>query len=248
VVRGIDEGIRLLESAPGVDLPGLLCGAGALLSIDPARAGRPVILNVGRLHPAKGQYNLVRAWAEAGLWQTHNLFLIGGDFQNPSPTEKKIIGQILNYLDHHPELKGLIRFQPSTANAQIRLLQEALGRRELSPYPDVSFCSSLKEEFGISIIEAMGAGMVVLAPLLGGSWEYLRHGINGFRVDTSSPEALGREFRACVYESGLTPERFRAMGNNARRTIRERYSLEKVADDFIQVYLKVTGDIPQRSG
>ena len=51
-------------------------------------------------------------------------------------------------------------------------------------------CASLKEEFGIAILEAMAAGLVVVAPDGGGPATYVDDGVTGVLADTSSPEAL----------------------------------------------------------
>ena len=51
-------------------------------------------------------------------------------------------------------------------------------------------CASDKEEFGLAIVEALAAGLVVVAPQRGGPRTYIDHGRNGVLCDTASVPAI----------------------------------------------------------
>ncbi len=239
---GIDEGIQVGGDYPPVDILQLLTNGESPLHINEAFAERPLIINIGRFHPAKGQTNLLRAWSEYGLWQHYNLLIIGGNFTHPNEHERETIDFCVDYISGHSDLKGKAALHPAIPNRAVRSLHSLLSQREIVHFPDMYVCSSLKEEFGLSIIEAMSAGMIVLAPLSGGAVEYIRHEINGFLIDTGSADSLGKDIVTCVEHNLVSPERIRAMQLNAKTTVERTYSLEKVAGDFLEFYNQVMED------
>ena len=50
--------------------------------------------------------------------------------------------------------------------------------------------ASLKEEFGIAILEALTSGLVVVAPAAGGPATYVEQDVTGVLVDATCPDAL----------------------------------------------------------
>ena len=62
----------------------------------------------------------------------------------------------------------------------------------------VYVCGSLKEEFGLALIEALAAGLVVVGPEGGGPATYIDEGVTGFLVDTRSPRAVGAGIAAAL--------------------------------------------------
>ena len=239
LIQGIDEGIRLHTGEDrAVTDPGFSDGD-ITLKISKENRHRPVLLNVGRLHPAKGQEALVRGWAEYGLWERYNLVFIGGDIDNPSPQEAEFIEWFDDYMDQAPHLRGRAAHIGARPNDEVRRIQTFLGMNSDPDAPNAYVCPSLKEEFGISILEAMSAGMIVFAPVLGGAPEYIRHRINGFLIDTSGPETIGRELRTYLVENRPGPKQIEAVRRLAEETIRLRYSLDKISGDFIDFYCRL---------
>jgi glycosyltransferase involved in cell wall biosynthesis len=234
VYAGVDEGVKVSPAAPYDRLPVLLSRGEAGTGIDPARFNRPALVCVGRLNPAKGQANLARAWAVGGLWRRYNLVMIGGDYEQPSPEESSVVGQIREAVGS--ESASSLCLLPAQPNEAVRSLLSWFSSREPEGGPDFYVCPSLKEEFGLSILEAMAEGLPAIAPLAGGAPSYIRHGVNGFLADTRDAPTLGRELKAILGEYGGQLGRVEAIRAAARRTVVERYSLESMAGEYLRFY------------
>ena len=241
VIEGIDEGIRIGVEHGVTDLDRLFSDSNYRFHIDTHLLHQPVILNIGRLHPAKGQYVLLQAWDQSGLWKVFNLIVVGGNFEHPTEMEAEIIELFHHYMSSRSYLQGRVLFRASLPNPEVRNLQDTLAKRSCGDYPDLYLCSSSKEEFGISIVEAMSAGMIALAPLKGGAQEYIHHGVNGFLIDTGDPKSMGRDVCTYIFESGLKAPQWKALRRNAIETIQRLYSLERIAENFTEFYTRVVG-------
>jgi glycosyltransferase involved in cell wall biosynthesis len=86
-----------------------------------------------------------------------------------------------------------------------------------------------KEEFGLAVIEALAAGLVVVAPSTGGPPTYVDDGDIGVLVD---PDAdLGMAIRRAF---GLVDRPGRV--TRARRLIEQRYSVDTMAERLTELY------------
>ena len=247
-VRVIPEGIRLNVPAsesgdlnaggdPGTgELRAMLFEHAGTFALKRRYADRPLILNVGRLVPGKGQQRLVEAWAGSVLSETYNLVLIGGNLQAPNAEEREMLDRIEQILRRHPYLAGRFCHLASLDNTVIRRLESELARGPAEGVP-VYLCSSLKEEFGIAILEAMAAGFLALAPVRGGVRTYIEQGRSGYLIDTSTAASIRREAeRMLLSESG---ERLRAVAMEGKRFILDNFGIHKIAGRFADFYHRV---------
>ena len=90
------------------------------------------------------------------------------------------------------------------------------------------------EEFGLAIVEALAAGLPVVAPLAGGPATYVEEGRTGRLVDTSDPAALARGVAGALDLAGR-PGR----AEYAAETIASRYDISGMARDMTSVYRRV---------
>jgi len=237
-MTGIDEGVRIVADGGDPDLDRLFTRTAPEHRLAPDMLGRPAILCVGRLAEVKNQVALVEAWSR-GAHQTHNLILIGGDLENPSAEEADLITRIRSVVDGRQELRGGFCHLPGTPNATVRQIQVALANRDSAGGPDLYVCPSLKEEFGLSILEAMAAGMIVCAPINGGAGTYIRHGVNGFLIDTRTALTIAAELAATGLDPALRGDRAERIRANARETVAAGYSMERIAARFARFYAGV---------
>ncbi|UCF99101.1 MAG: glycosyltransferase family 4 protein [Spirochaetaceae bacterium] len=200
---------------------------------------RPVILNVGRLVASKGQQRLVQAWAQSPLNEEYNLVLIGGNLEAPDPAEAKMLAAIRSTLEHDPRLVGRFCHLAALDNVQVRRLESALAQR-VSERVQVYLCSSFKEEFGISILEAMAAGFLALAPLRGGVPTYVEHGASGFLIDTTTAASIRRAAEQILLSE--SPQRLQQIAAEGQRFILDNFGIQKIAGRFAAFYRNVLED------
>jgi len=178
----------------GADLPPVLTDLVAAVSaLGPQRRGLPLLVTAGRLHPVKGVDRLVEAWAgEPALRDAFNLVVVGGDLRQPSPVEQVVLAAVHAALDRHPGSADGVVMLGARPHLQLAVVLAA-AHAGVAPFlgPDgVYACASVKEEFGLAIVEALAAGLAVLAPDDGGPPTYVEDGVTGVLVDTTSPIAL----------------------------------------------------------
>ena len=195
-----------------------------------SRRGLPILLSAGRFSEVKGLDRVAAAWAQdPDIRSKFNLVILGGDLEHPSEEERRVLESVRRNLGRH---SGSVLLGGRSHRDVARLM--AMTRIGLNGYlsPDGVYISgSAKEEFGLAIVEAMGAGLPVIAPRNGGPTTYVDQGFTGYLADTHDIEDLRRGIRwADVARSS------EVRADAARRLIRTRYSLSAMADDLAEIY------------
>ena len=203
----VPEGIDLRVSAaaaaelerPGTPGPALAELDALVAALPEHRRRLPLVISVGRLHRVKGMATLVEAWAgDAELAERCNLLIVGGDLADPSPDEREQLDLIAEVLARFPAAAaGLLMpgHRPNDVVA-VWLAAARAGRAGGIGPAGVYVCSSLKEEFGLALVEALASGLVVVGPAAGGPATYIEDGVTGVLVDTRRPDEVARAMRA----------------------------------------------------
>ncbi len=212
-------------------------------SIDSVFTSRPVILNVGRLNRQKGQDRLIKVWGESKLWKDFNLIVIGGNADKLDDEAVKIMKSFKNYIQANPHLKGRFSHVEALPNPIIRNVERKIMENTFGGYPNIYLCSSLKEEFGISILEALFERFLVFAPIKGGAKTYIENGVNGFLVDTSNWSNLKKDVETVLYESDKTMEDFNEIQKRGRQTVLENFSIEEIVKDLLEFYIELEREV-----
>jgi glycogen synthase len=204
--EGIEEN-RIHLIPPGVS-PSLFEGPFE----DPfAGVGKPRVLFVGRLAPQKGVSTLVAA---AGLLEDPSArVLLVGDGPERRALERQ--AERLSVGDR-------LRFEGFLAH---EWLPAAMAHAELLVLP------SLYEELGTVLLEAMQAGLPVVASKTGGIPDVIEDGVNGMLVPPGEPEALARAIDRILADRDLA----RRLSEGAQQRAKD-YDWEVLAERILRVY------------
>jgi len=238
----IGEGIDLNINYEELDLKKMLTSNTLKHRIDENMIQCPVILNVGRLSFEKGQDKLLIAWGKSRLSQDYNLVIIGGSSENPTPEEQRIIKYFEKFISVNPDLEGKFAHIYAQSNDVTRSIEKAIIRNTHNletKYPPLYICSSIKEEFGISIIEAMYEGFLTFAPIKGGAKTYIKNGFNGYLIDTSSSDKIYEEVEKVIYNSFNVKEYFCKIRKMGKNTVMDNFSIQKISKDFVEFYKNI---------
>lgn len=112
-----------------------------------------------------------------------------------------------------------------------------LGHREDVPQllaaADVFVLPSVSEAFPNGAIEAMAAGLPVVASSVGGLLDLIEPERTGLLVAPGDPQALAQALRRLFTNRSLA----RQLGQSARAQVQQRYSFERMVTSFEELYL-----------
>ncbi len=211
----------------------------ALLEALPAeRRTLPLAVTVGRLHPVKGMATLVEVW-DAVLRDRCNLLVVGGDLDEPNDDEAAQLARIDTVVERAagPAQGLLLAGHRPNGTVATWLAAALLGRPGLAAPHGVYVSASLKEEFGIAILEAMAAGLVVVAPRAGGPATYVDDGATGVLADTTDPDRLAAAVGRALDLAASPGADDRAAA--ARALVRDRFGIDTMAAALAEVYREV---------
>lgn len=203
------------------------------------RRGLPLLLSVGRMHRVKGMAAIVEAWSASGLRERANLLIVGGDLEKPSVDEQEQLDRIdLAVPASGRTVAGLLLpgHQPNNTVAAW-MAATRTGVPGLASPSGIYICGSVKEEFGIALLEAMASGLMVVAPAGGGPSTYVEEGVTGFLTNTQSEMLLARAM-ADAFEAAsgeMTPTR----AELSRSTVESSFTIQAMAEALTAVYAGV---------
>jgi glycosyltransferase involved in cell wall biosynthesis len=245
VAEGVDLDVvdravaRARQAADGAGHTPAIAELAALLDALPAHRRRlPLLVTVGRMHRIKGMATLVQAWADGPLRDAANLLVIGGDLEHPSADEREQLDRI-DVTVPAPEraTRGLLLTGHRSNDVAAEWLAAARfglpGRAESG---GVYVCASLKEEFGLAILEAMATGLLVVAPDSGGPATYVDDGDTGFLTETADPAKLITATERALARAAAGDDGAAA---RARDLVAARFTIQGMAAKLAPVYESV---------
>ena len=110
-----------------------------------------------------------------------------------------------------------------------------IEQKELLNYyyaSDIYVSSSAHESFGKVLIEAMAAGLPVVATATTGSKDIIQNNVNGFLVPIGDSEALARKTLYLLNN----PDKAEKMGKKGRKIIKEKFNYQKLVEEIIDFW------------
>ena len=178
----------------------------------PVKDGDIVITCIAELHPRKGHKYLFQAFKKLQQeMPTLHLVLVG-----IGPAEK--------------ELKSNYGSIPNI---------HFLGWREDIPQilkaSDIVVLPSLREAFGLVLIEAMASGVITVATDNGGTKDIIEHGKSGYLVPPANSERLIDAIRIIL----TNPDQKRDIEATALNRVKTHFTAEVMAEKTAEVYEKL---------
>jgi N-acetyl-alpha-D-glucosaminyl L-malate synthase BshA len=100
---------------------------------------------------------------------------------------------------------------------------------------DIGVLSSETESAPLTLLEGMSSGLPMVATNVGGIPEIIQDGVNGIIVPAKNPEAIASQLINLIKEPGLRTK----LGTKARETILEKYTSEKIVNEYLKVFREV---------
>jgi len=234
VVTVSERGRRLLIEAygvppekaslayPSLDTPAFDAAASAERPSDLRAESRFVVCMVGVMNERKGHRYLLEAAPSILQAEPSARFLLVGDGELRLSLERQAEAACLN---------GHVRF---------------LGYRNDVPAvlaaSDVLVLPSFAEDVPLVILEAMAAGLPVVASDVGGVREAVVHGMTGLLVPPGDARALAEAIAGLARD----PDLARKMGREGRRRVETTFSLPREIDAYEEMFRSVLAE--ERSG
>ena len=184
-----------------------------------------VIGSVGRIDPVKDYPTMLKAFALLRREGVQALLVLVGDGPHrlPLQQEARALG-----------VEGAVRF---------------LGKRQDVPRLlsifDVFVQASLSEAMPNALLEAMGAGVPVVATSVGGTLDVVTDGVNGCLFPPGEAEALA----AAISNFLQNEDRRRALATEGRAEVLSRYTVEAMVAGYAALYERLAGrDAQEPSG
>lgn len=175
----------------------------------------PVVATVGRLAAVKDQRSLIEAFSPIAVDHPNARLEIFGDGPERASLEEAIAATAC------ADRIALPGFSTDVDSVYARLRVFALP--------------SLNEGISNTILEAMAAGLPVVATAVGGNPELVVDGETGRLVPSRDPAALAAALRSYVED----PELARKHGDAGRERARIHFSLDRMAEDYASMYRRL---------
>lgn len=218
------DGSKVQVIHNGIDIEAFDGMAGA--TARPIRgAGDEILIGcVGNLNPIKGHIHLIRAMPRVlAEFPKARLILIG---EGPEHASLQLLAASLG-------VENAVTFAGFRADVPPIMRQI-----------DICVQPSLQESFGIVLLEAMAAGVAVVATNVEGIPEIVVDGVTGRLVPSADPDALGAALRDLIGDADTR----RNMGAAGRKRVEAAFDIRRTVRGYEDLYARLAAaNAPDRS-
>lgn len=179
------------------------------------------ILYLGRIHEKKGINHLLEAINELKTQLQGYVVDIVGDSDIEQP---KLKTQLITYANKL-EVTDIVQFYDGIYNSE---------KWKYFQGSDILILPTYSENFGIVVAEALACGVPVITTK-GTPWEELETKHCGWWIEIGTKPLV----EAILSFLNLSEMELEKMGKNGRRLIEEKYSIEKVGEEFLKMYASI---------
>ncbi|HBB94373.1 MAG TPA: hypothetical protein DC054_03190 [Blastocatellia bacterium] len=212
---GIFAPEKIITIHNGIDVDGF-----ARTAKDSATGRKLRVGMVGHIAPIKGQEDFVRAAAIMRAHRDDVEFIIAGEDKSHSRENRVALEKLIDDLELNHAIK-LAGWVDDVANLLSTL--------------DLFVSPARSEPFGLSIVEAMAAGVPVVATTSEGAREIIEDDQTGRLVPIGDIAAMGAAI-IDLLDDGTERKR---LADNARLSAHARFSLDRMVERTVQVYAAV---------
>lgn len=134
--------------------------------------------------------------------------------------------------DHAYHANLLAQHRSLKLNGTVTFLGSRSDMPALYSAADAFVLSSRKEGLPMVLLEAMSAGLPVVATAVGAVPEVIRHGQEGLVTDAASPQALAAAMKQLLD----SPELRTSLSQAGKLRVTTQYSVAAMADHYLKVY------------
>jgi sugar transferase (PEP-CTERM/EpsH1 system associated) len=174
--------------------------------------GVPLVGSLGRLHPQKGFSDLLTAFAQVRQRVSSVRLFVAGD------------GELRDDLEAQARSLGIA--------AAVTFAGVRADVSEILAALDVFVLPSLWEGMPNAVLEAMAAGLPVVATAVGGTPEVVVDRVTGLLVPPQDPGALARAIERLLRDPGLR----RTMGRAGRRRVERHFHIQETVRQVQDLY------------
>ncbi|MCD4738725.1 MAG: glycosyltransferase family 4 protein [Anaerolineae bacterium] len=178
----------------------------------------PLVLCVASLHPKKGLDVLIRTWQKVDTVVPQAQLIILGEGPQRTVLETMVMQ---NNLADQIHLPGWVEKVPDYLRVA-----------------DLFVLPSRAEGLSNALLEAMAAGLPIVATRVGGTADVIISGENGLLVPPDDAIALSEALLSLFQDPTLQEQ----LGRAARRTVETRYAILSVATHYLELYHRLADE------
>lgn len=193
-----------------------------------------LLVTVGNYHPRKGQETLIRAMPlMLGRAPEARLIIVGRNTEKLTPLidDLGLAGKVI--------LTGQLKLAELGQAADTDWLAALYARSAM--YLSAG-TSEGAEGLSLALLEAMAAGLPVVATDISGNRDVVTDGVNGYLVPPGSEEGIARRVSDLLAQEDMRT----AMGRRARETA-AAFSWRSVTNRYLELYREIIGMHAKRS-